>query len=223
VSDVRAGQTCIHDLKRDPVARLDKPYHVLFFYLPRAALDAIADDTDARRIGDLNYSPVAIDDATITGLGRAMLPALSHPDRANQLFVEHILFGLGIHVAQTYGGMRPLSAPMRGGLAAWQARRAKEVLSARLDGRVPLKEVARACDLSVSYFSRAFRRSTGVAPHKWLLTLRVEVAKQKLRDGRLSLRDVALACGFADQSHLTQVFTRLVGVSPGAWRRALDQ
>ena len=223
VSDVRAGQTCIHDLKRDPVARLDKPYHVLFFYLPRGALDAIADDTDARRIGDLNYKPVAIDDATITGVGRAMLPALSHPDRANQLFVEHILLGLGIHVAQTYGGMRPLSPPIRGGLAAWQVRRAKEVLSAHLDGRVPLKEVARACGLSVSYFSRAFRRSMGVAPHQWLLTLRVEVAKQKLRDGQLSLRDVALACGFADQSHLTQVFTRLVGVSPGAWRRALDE
>jgi AraC family transcriptional regulator len=152
-----------------------------------------------------------------------MLPALSHPDRANQLFVEHVLLGLGIHVAQTYGGMRPLSPPVRGGLAAWQVRRAKEILSGNLDGRVPLKDVAGACGLSVSYFSRAFRRSMGAAPHKWLLTLRVEVAKQKLRDGRLSLRDVALACGFADQSHLTQVFTRSVGVSPGAWRRALDE
>jgi AraC family transcriptional regulator len=119
--------------------------------------------------------------------------------------------------------MRPLSLPVRGGLAAWQVRRAKEILSANPDGRVPLKEVARACGLSVSYFSRAFRHSMGTAPHKWLLTHRVEVAKQKLRDNRLSLRDVALACGFADQSHLTQVFTRLVGVSPGAWRRALDE
>jgi AraC family transcriptional regulator len=223
VSDVRAGQTCIHDLKRDPVARLDKPYHVLFFYLPRGALDAIADDSDARRIGDLNHKPVGIDDDTIASLGRVLLPALSHPDRANQLFVEHILFGLGIHVAQTYGGMQPLSTPIRGGLAAWQVRRAKEILSANLDGRVPLKEVARACGLSVSYFSRAFRRSMGVTPHNWLLTLRVQVAKQKLREGRLSLRDVALACGFADQSHLTQVFTRSVGVSPGAWRRAIDE
>jgi AraC family transcriptional regulator len=223
VSDVRAGQTCIHDLKRDPVARLDKPYHVLFFYLPRGALDAIADDSDARRIGDLNHKPVGIDDDTIASLGRVLLPALSHPDRANQLFVEHILFGLGIHVAQTYGGMQPLSTPIRGGLAAWQVRRAKEILSANLDGRVPLKEVARVCGLSVSYFSRAFRRSMGVTPHNWLLTLRVQVAKQKLREGRLSLRDVALACGFADQSHLTQVFTRSVGVSPGAWRRAIDE
>jgi AraC family transcriptional regulator len=214
VSDVRVGQTCIHDLKRNPTARLDKPHHVVFFYLPRGALDAIAEDADARRIGDLDYKPVAIDDATISGLGTAMLPALSHPDRANQMFIDHVLLGLGIHVAQTYGGMRPLSPPIRGGLAAWQVRRAKEILTANLDGRVPLNEVARACGLSVSYFARAFRRSVGVAPHNWLLTLRVEVAKQKLRDGRLSLRDVALACGFADQSHLTQAFTRIVGVSP---------
>jgi AraC family transcriptional regulator len=222
VSDIRVGQTCIHDLKCDPVARLDQPYHVLFYYLPRGALDAIADDAEALRIGELSHEPVAIDDDTIFGLGRAVLPALRHPDRANQLFVDHALLALGVHVAQTYGGMRPLLSPVRGGLAAWQVRRAKEVLSANLDGRVPLKEVARACGLSASHFSRAFRQSMGTAPHKWLLTFRVDVAKQKLRDGRLSLRDVALACGFADQSHLTQVFTRIVGVSPGAWRRALD-
>ena len=66
-------------------------------------------------------------------------------------------------------------------------------------------------------------RTMGVAPHNWLLTRRVEVAKEKLRDDRLSLSDVALACGFTDQSHLTRVFTRMVGVSPGAWRRALDE
>jgi AraC family transcriptional regulator len=83
--------------------------------------------------------------------------------------------------------------------------------------------VARECRLSVSQFSRAFRRTMGVAPHKWLLTRRVEVAKDRLRDNLLSLPDVALACGFADQSHLTRVFTRIVGLSPGAWRRARDQ
>jgi AraC family transcriptional regulator len=54
------------------------------------------------------------------------------------------------------------------------------------------------CRLSASHFSRAFRRNTGAAPHRWLMTRRVEVAKEKLRDGRLSLSDVALACGFAD-------------------------
>ena len=132
------------------------------------------------------------------------------------------MLAVGVHVAQTYGGMRPVARPARGGLAPWQERRAKEVLSANLDGGVPLKEVARECRLSVSHFSRAFRRTMGVAPHNWLVTRRIEVAKEKLRYSRLSLSDVALACGFADQSHLTRVFTGMVGVSPGAWRRALD-
>jgi AraC family transcriptional regulator len=222
VCDVRAGQTCIHDLKRNPVALLDKPYHVLFFYLPRDALDAIAADADAPRIDNLNHKPVAIDDTTVSGLGLAVLPALSNPDQASRLFIDHVLLAVGVHVAQTYGGMRPLSRPVRGGLAAWQVRRAKEILSVNLDGRVPLEEVARECRLSVSHFSRAFRRTMGAAPHNWLLARRVEVAKEKLRDSRLSLLDVALICGFADQSHFTRIFTRMVGVSPGAWRRGLE-
>jgi AraC family transcriptional regulator len=223
VCDLRAGDTCIHDLKRDPVVLLDKPYHALFFYLPRAALNAIADDAGAPRIGDLECrQATGINDATIARLGSTILPALSHSQQANQLFVDHISLAVGVHVAQTYGGMRQVARPARGGLAPWQERRAKEVLSANLDGGVPLKEVARECRLSVSHFSRAFRRTMGVAPHSWLVTRRIEVAKEKLRNTRLSLSDVALACGFADQSHLTRVFTGMVGASPGAWRRALD-
>jgi AraC family transcriptional regulator len=223
VCNLRPGQVDFHDLKRDPVAVLDKPYHDLFFYLPRGALEAIADDAEAPRIDELNHGPVAVNDTTISGLGKAILPALGCPDQVNQLFIDHVLLAVGIHVAQTYGGMRPLSPPIRGGLAAWQARRAKEILSANLDARLPLKEVARECGLSVSHFSRAFRHSMGVAPHDWLLTRRVDAAKEKLRDNRLTLSDVALACGFADQSHLTRVFTSKVGISPGAWRRALEQ
>jgi AraC-like DNA-binding protein len=58
-----------------------------------------------------------------------------------------------------------------------------------------------------------------VAPHAWLLQCRVDAAKSMLRDRRLPLSEVALGCGFADQSHFTRVFSRLVGVSPGLWRR----
>jgi AraC family transcriptional regulator len=222
--DLRAGEICLYDLKRGPVVALDKPRHKLGFYLPRAVLNAIAEDANAPRIGDLSYVPGAgVNDVTIANLGSTMLPALSRPDQANQLFVEHVMLAVAVHVAQTYGGMRPVARPVRGGLAPWQVRRAKEILSANLDGGVPLTEVARECRLSVSHFSRAFRRTMGMAPHRWLLTRRIEVAKESLRDRRSSLSDVALACGFADQSHLTQVFTRMVGLSPGAWRRAVGE
>ena len=88
---------------------------------------------------------------------------------------------------------------------------------------MPLKEVARECGISVGHFSHAFRHTLGVAPHKWLIEQRVALSKEKLRDGRLSLSDVAAECGFSDQSHLARHFQRIVGVTPGAWRRALKR
>jgi AraC family transcriptional regulator len=224
VCDLRVGDSRLHDLKRDPIVLLDKPHHSLNFYLPRAALDAIADEANAPKIRDLNYKPGAgVNDVTIASLGSLLLPALSDPDQANRLFIDHVMLALGVHIAQTYGGMRPVSRPVRGRLAPWQERRAKEILRANLEGGVPLKEVARECGLSVGHFARAFRRTLGVAPHKWLTEQRIVLSKEKLRDDRLSLTDVAAECGFCDQSHFTQHFTRIVGVSPGAWRRALKE
>ncbi|MEH2562311.1 helix-turn-helix domain-containing protein [Bradyrhizobium sp. AZCC 2289] len=223
VCDLRAGESCLCDLKRDPTILLEKPHHSLVFYLPRATLDAIADEADAPRIRDLSYKPgVGVNDVTIATLGRLLLPALSHPDQANPLFVDHVLLAVGVHVAQTYGGMRPVSQPVPGWLAPWQEQRAKEIIAANLGG-VPVRELARECQLSRVHFSRAFRRSVGVTPYQWLMERRAEVAKEKLRDERLSLADVATECGFADQSHFTHHFTRLVGVTPRDWRRALKE
>jgi AraC family transcriptional regulator len=224
VCDLRAGESSLCDLKREPRRLLDKPYHNLVFYLPRAALDAIADEANAPRIRDLSYKPGAgVNDVTISSLGSLVLPALSHPDQANRLFVDHVLLALGVHIAQTYGGMRPVWRPVPGRLAPWQERRAKEILRANLEGGVPLKEVARECGLSVGHFSHAFRRTLGVAPHNWLIEQRIVLSKEKLRDDRRSLTDVAAECGFSDQSHFTRHFTRIVGVGPGAWRRALKE
>lgn len=220
----RTGESCLHDLKRVPTALFDKPYHSLVFYLPRAALDAIADEANAPRIRDLSYEPGAgVNDVTISGLGSLLLPALSHPDQANRLFVDHVLLAVGVHIAQTYGGMGPMSRPTRGRLAPWQERRAREILHANIKHGVTLKQVARECGLSVGYFSHAFRRTLGLAPHKWLIEQRVVLSKEKLRADGLSLSDVATDCGFSDQSHLTRVFRQTVGVSPGAWRRALKR
>ena len=139
------------------------------------------------------------------------------------MFLDYVLLAFGVHIAQTYGGMRPVSRPARGGLAPWQERRAKEFLRASIKRGVALKEVARECGLSVGHFSHAFRRTLGVAPHKWLIEQRIVLSKEKLRDDRLSLSDVAAECGFTDQSHLTRVFRKTVGVSPGAWRRTLKR
>jgi AraC family transcriptional regulator len=84
-------------------------------------------------------------------MGRSLLVAFGLPYQADRLFADHVTLAIGVHVAQTYGGLRPISRPVRGGLALWQVRRAKELLSANLDGAITLKEKAQECRLSVSH------------------------------------------------------------------------
>ncbi len=106
-----------------------------------------------------------------------------------------------------------------GKLAAWQERRAKELLAASVNGNISLAALAQECQLSIRHFTRAFRASTGVSAHGWLLRLRIEKAKTLMASSRRVLAEIALECGFADQSHMTRVFRRSIGLSPGAWRR----
>ena len=219
-SSLRVGESVLYHLKRDPVVLIDKPFHSVHFYLSRAALIAIADDASASPVGELEYQPGAgVADETIRTLGATLLPAFERPEEANRLFVDHVTLAVAVHVATTYGGMRVRPERAQGGLAPWQEKRAKDLMNANLNGELPLRVVARECGLSPCHFARAFRKSTGIPPHQWLLRQRVDAAKAMLKDHERALPDVARECGFADQSHFTRVFTRIAGASPGAWRR----
>lgn len=106
-----------------------------------------------------------------------------------------------------------------GGLAPWQLRRAKEMLRQNLCDNIQLAEVAQACKISVNHFSRAFKASAGQPPHHWVMTVRIDAARDLLANSHTPLVQVASVCGFADQSHFSRAFARMVGCSPGAWRR----
>lgn len=219
--DLYAGQTLLYDLKRDPRVMLDQPFHSAHFYFPRPALDALADDHDCTRVAELGYRPgEGVRDDVLAAMTEALLPAMSRPGEASSLFLDHVTQAAALHVAQTYGGLRPRPATPRGGLAPWQQKRAVELLAAHLDGSLSIGDLAAACRLSASHFARAFRQSLGAPPHQYLLTLRVDRAKALLRSTATSLAEVGLQCGFVDQSHFTRVFTGKTGLPPGAWRRA---
>ena len=218
---LRARETAIHDIRRGPGSRLCSPLHTLVWYLPRTAIDALADQASVPRIGDLRIDPGAgVFDETIDCLGLSLLPALQDPDCINRLFADYVALALATHTAHAFGGMHAAPRLSQGGLAPWQERRSKEMIGGDLRGATPLAAVAEACGLSASYFTRAFRRSTGLPPHAWLLQVRVERAMTMLRRRDGALAEIAMACGFADQAHFTRAFTRRVGTSPGAWRRA---
>lgn len=213
-----AGTLIIYDLDRHWVSNLRGSYDCLQFYVPQSALDETAEDIGGRRAGRLFHPPhLATIDPTVHQLGQALLPALAHPECASRLFVDHMALALHAHLSKTYGS---LAAPrLRGGLAPWQERRAKEMMLAHMDGDLPLADLAQACGLSRSHFARAFRETTGLPPHRWLMQARLDRAKDYLRTSQLLLGQIAHLCGYADQSHFTRTFSRAMGCSPVAWRR----
>jgi AraC family transcriptional regulator len=219
-ADVPAGATYLYDLKRDPRYVIDKPFHSLFFYLPRSALDGLTEQSRAPRVGQLACElGVGHDDTVIRHIGASLQEGLRRPDETNQLFIDHMMLALTAHVAQAYGGLHSVTESIRGGLAPWQAKRACEKLESDLGGKLSLEQIAAEFGLSVSHFSRAFRVSTGLPPHRWLLRQRVNAAKQLMTVRDLSLSEIAISAGFANQSHFTRVFSSVVGISPGMWRR----
>jgi AraC family transcriptional regulator len=219
-ANVRAGATYLYDLKHDPRYVIDKPFHSLFFYVPRSALDSIAEQSHAPRIGELACEiGVGHDDEVVRHIGASLQQGLRRPEETNQLFVDHMMLAFTAHVAQTYGGLKRGAEPARGGLAPWQARRACERLESDLGGKLSLQQIAAEFDLSVSHFARAFRLSVGMPPHQWLLRQRVKTAKQLMTVRDLPLSEIAISAGFANQSHFTRIFSSVVGVSPAAWRR----
>ena len=218
-----SGSTVFTDLKRDPRFVINQAFHAVHFQLPRAMLDAVAEDCHAPRLGGLSCAQCAsYDDQVIHRLATAMLPALAQPERANGMFVEYMSFALAAHVARAHGGLRELEGPPRGGLAKWQERRAYELMAANLDGEISVRDLAVECRLSTSHFARAFRQTAGMPPHRWLLRRRIEAALELMKNRRQSLADIALVTGFASQSHFSDAFRRHMGMSPGCWRRTQD-
>ena len=217
---LKPGDALFYDLKRDPRSRIEASFHVLQIYLPRQAMSAIADRAGRARVDGLHYDaglPVA--DETLRHLALSMQAALHEPQDLSQAYLDHVVLAAATHVVDTYGGDGRPSPARKGGLAPWQLSRAYAHMSTSPVGAC-LEQLAQSCGLSRNYFARAFKASAGTSPAAWLLARRVEIVKDCLRRGELRLADIALECGFADQSHMTRVFTRLVGISPGAWRRA---
>jgi AraC family transcriptional regulator len=113
------------------------------------------------------------------------------------------------------------TAPARvcNGLAPWQKRKVDRYIADHLDAPILLDDVARQASLSVSHFSRAFKDSYGTTPHMHIIRLRLALAQRLMLTTEESLSQIALACGLANQSHLSRLFRRNVGETPLGWRR----
>lgn len=139
-------------------------------------------------------------------------------DPVNDLYLETLTLAFLLRLSDLERSRPERQA--RGGLAAYQLRRVTDYLCEHLAESVSLQELATITGLSRSYFSSAFRQSTGMSAHQWLLQKRISKAKEYLLGTDFPVAHIAIAVGFSDQAHFTRTFSRVVGTSPVIWRRA---
>jgi AraC family transcriptional regulator len=136
---------------------------------------------------------------------------------AASLFLESTLLSLTAMLVMEAGKPVPKLVG-RGGLADWQVKRASDLLSGGY-GNFDLTTLANSVGLSPYHFSRAFKQSTGLPPHRYQTMLRIERAKDLLANSTLTISDVAAAVGYDDQGQLARLFRSEVGVTPSQYRR----
>ncbi|MDA3922863.1 MAG: AraC family transcriptional regulator [Salinisphaera sp.] len=118
-------------------------------------------------------------------------------------------------IARTIERSRPV---LRGGLSRSNARQVRDFIDAHLDASLNLRDIAATAGLSEFHFQRMFQASFGVSPAVWVSSRRTSRAKELLK-GTAPIADIAVQCGFSDQSHLTRVFKRMKGITPGVFRK----
>ena len=117
--------------------------------------------------------------------------------------------------AETRQGAEP-----RGGLMVWQLNRLVDYIEAHLAKKMTAKDLSELIEISPGQMFRAFMVSVGVSPHQYIIRRRIELACTLMRTAQEPLAQIAVACGFCDQSHFCRVFRQMTGISPSAWRRS---
>ncbi|MGW0995241.1 helix-turn-helix domain-containing protein [Streptomyces sp. NPDC002523] len=135
-------------------------------------------------------------------------------------YTDQLTGMLAAQLVRRHGAGASAPAPDRSGLSERQLAAVRELMEQRLAEPLPIADLAAAAALSPSQFTRRFRASTGRSPHQFLLNLRLEGACRMLRTGSEPIADVAAACGFSHQEHLTRVMRARLGTTPAALRRS---
>jgi AraC family transcriptional regulator len=222
-----AGGIGVYDLESNPVWRITSTFDCVQFYLPRATLNAFTDDSELTRVDTLT-SVQGVSDPLLHHFAKLIVPFLDTRDVIGQLFLDQFWRVFCAHLVERYSKVAQLnSVRYRGGLAPWQKRRVTELVREHLDDNLSLAAIAAECRLSVSHFARSFKKSFGIPLHRYLILQCIEaakspsrqVAKSLLSRSESSLSDVVLQVGFSDQAAFCRSFTRVVGTSPGRWRR----
>ncbi len=153
-------------------------------------------------------------DPLVCQIGFALKAVLETDGSHSHLYAESAATMLAAHLLQHYSVRKRVIPDYVGGLPKYKLKRVVEYIDAHLDRDLSLAAIAAEINMSRYHFSRLFKQATGLSVHQYVIERRVERSKQLLLQGDLNVAEVAFQVGFANPSHLSFHFKRVVGVTP---------
>ena len=213
VSVTPAGQPVHRVLKGRP--------DVVLLHLAPELLHDVAREIYGRDTGPVELVRcLAMPDPKADQLIRLLLAEAETPGPSSSLMIENLGRALTIHLLRFHSslsGSRPV--PVAHSPVPRMQRVIAQMRSC-LDQDLKLAELAASAGLSPSQFVRSFREATGLPPHRYLRSLRIDKARELLEHTDLPIVDITLTCGFGQPGYFATTFRNVTGLSPRAWRQA---
>lgn len=203
-----------------PAARRRSKHEVIVGALDADFLRGIGDELDKRPSGTLQ-GLYGTDDPALRNLLLLLVKESEAGGPCGPLFAESLIVALATRMwyatrlEKLPANARALSLPPR------LLRRVLERMQADLSADIDLATLAAESGYSRAHFLRTFRAATGQTPHRYLLDLRLDRARELIANKSMPLIDIAADCGFSSHGHLTTAFRSRFGVAPSAYRRGL--
>jgi AraC family transcriptional regulator len=153
-------------------------------------------------------------DALIQGIFSVLREELESEKMGRDLLIDSLKTTLAIHLLRNYCTTQAQLPNYTNGLSQATLEQVTEYIHTHLYHNLKLIELSAIAQLSPYHFLRLFKQRMGITPHQYILQRRIETAKHLLKYSQLSIAEIAMQTGFADQSHLTRCFKRIVGVTP---------
>jgi AraC family transcriptional regulator len=203
--------------------RLMGALSTLHVYVRREIIEEVAADLFEGDPAHVEIPPQFLEpDAALHALLSAIRVALEEDDYGTSLYVDYLSRAIASQLIRQHSGHRVRQMPGLGpiGHIGPVVAEAIEYMRAHLASTISLEDIAAAVNRSPSHVARQFRNSLGIPPHKYLLVLRIKEAQHMLVKTNDPIAQIAFACGFSHQEHLTRMFRRWCSTTPGTFRKA---
>jgi AraC family transcriptional regulator len=203
--------------------RLMGALSTLHVYVRRAVIEEVAAELFEGDPARIEIPPQFLaPDPALNSLMGAIRLALEEDDYGSAVYVDYLSRAMASHLLRRYSGARLRATPPLGpiGTVGPIIAEALEYMREHLDEPISLEDIALAVNRSASHVSRQFRVSLGVPPHQYLLVMRIKHAQHLLLTTSESIAEIAFACGFSHQEHLTRMFRRWCDTTPATFRKA---